>query len=99
MKDRDPLLMLAMAMVLYSWVIIPMGIGIFKGVRKDMRDARERGEPVLSVFTGYARVSVFLVIMGILILIALVLAVGVGSFAWDILFGSSYEPDFDEYAV
>lgn len=99
MVDKNPLLALAMVLVLYSWAIIPIAIGIFKRVKRDMCDALERGEKATSVFANYARVSVLLVVTCILLFITLSIVVLVGAFGWDMLTEPSYSPEFEEYAV
>ena len=106
MTDKKTLILIAL--LVHSWWIGPLTYmflkGSIEGIRERVKDAREQDQPISSFFTSLGKdgASLLWIIVGgiiklILILIVLVTVVQVTSFVWDMLFGYSYDPEYEAW--
>lgn len=88
-----------------SWLIAlaslfffgPVVWSLFAALKNEIADAREHDEPVSSVFANIGNGCVDLLVKGIVIVVALVIVVTVGSFVIDLLSGPTYDREYEAW--
>ena len=82
-----------------GWIIWAVGAALYGYFADEVKEAHRHGESTKSGILSGANGLVTCLVMGILIVIALVIIVGVGSFIWETIFTQSTGPVSGEYAM
>lgn len=75
----------------------PVVWGLYTALKEEIADAREHDEPVSSVFANIGNGCVGLLVKVVIIGIAVVIVVTVGSFVIDMLSGPSYDREYEAW--
>lgn len=80
-----------------GWMVWAVGASLYSYFADEVKEARRHGETTKSgIMSGMSGLFTCLV-MSVVIIIAIIVVVGVGSFFWDILFGPRYGPEYEAW--